>query len=619
MTDDAHDTCNIILVPDFPLYWHCFPLQRSDLSADCIIRLRQLLQTGAKLIHKAKSIRLISCSDVNRSKPLHKTRKGPSNSVSVLCKVLKPEETVLVKDAPTCKVCLEGHSFAHGRLVSPCACRGTAKYIHENCLKQWHTSLGKRATLHCPTCQQPYYGEVAVQLAQLSLARAKNMEPMVFPTDLGDMHSKENVSKKLEVAKAMSCLATLLKSQGRYKEAKPMYEEALQIDLLLLGNEHPNVATDLNNLALLLTEEGKFCLAAPLFEQALAIYKSAFGESHPHVATALNNLASFKSDQGRFLEAEQLYRQSYKIDLVHYGPKHTEVATDINNLADLLTSRGRYKEAEALYLEALDIYEQVHGSDHPYAAVALNNLAVLYSTTGRHEEEEVIYPRILSIQMKMCGRNHPDVARTLNNRGGMYQAQGKFHHAEREFLSALEIRLKLLGPDPHPDIGTSLNNLAALMLLMGRFSDAEHYYRRALSERLSALREGHPDVADTLESLAGLAIRMQNKASAKRYRLALDEARKNADGSRLAISQILAGVPLPDRNAQLTSGPDTADTAQSPRVVPRSARSALWGTIKPLLSNMHIKPPTDSIQTMSTTAESARRASTSRPEVGTEE
>ena len=43
--------------------------------------------------------------------------------------------------------------------------------------------------------------------------------------------------------------------QGKYNEAEPLYRESLAIDKKIYGDEHPEVATDLNNLAWLLESQ----------------------------------------------------------------------------------------------------------------------------------------------------------------------------------------------------------------------------------------------------------------------------------------------------------------------------------------------------------------------------
>jgi len=44
----------------------------------------------------------------------------------------------------------------------------------------------------------------------------------------------------------------LFQDQGKYNQAKPLYERAVEIGEKTLGPNHPDVATGLNNLALLL-------------------------------------------------------------------------------------------------------------------------------------------------------------------------------------------------------------------------------------------------------------------------------------------------------------------------------------------------------------------------------
>ena len=72
-------------------------------------------------------------------------------------------------------------------------------------------------------------------------------------------------------------LAGLLKAEGKYAEAEPLYRRALGIDEKALGSEHPYTALDLSNLALLLDAKGDYAGAVPLLRRALAIYEKALG------------------------------------------------------------------------------------------------------------------------------------------------------------------------------------------------------------------------------------------------------------------------------------------------------------------------------------------------------
>ena len=75
----------------------------------------------------------------------------------------------------------------------------------------------------------------------------------------------------------------------------------------VLGANHPDVAMALNNLADLYIELGKYEQAEPLCEQALQIRTGARAE-HPEVAYALRHLADLYMEQGKYEQAEPLYR-----------------------------------------------------------------------------------------------------------------------------------------------------------------------------------------------------------------------------------------------------------------------------------------------------------------------
>jgi hypothetical protein len=63
-----------------------------------------------------------------------------------------------------------------------------------------------------------------------------------------------------------------------------------------LGADHPSVATNLNNLAGLLKDQGKYAEAEPLFRRALEIYETQLGENHPSTKIVRNNFQDLLSD-----------------------------------------------------------------------------------------------------------------------------------------------------------------------------------------------------------------------------------------------------------------------------------------------------------------------------------
>jgi len=61
----------------------------------------------------------------------------------------------------------------------------------------------------------------------------------------------------------------------------------------VLGAEHPATAQSLNNLAGVLKDQGRYGEAEPLYRRALAIHEKGLDAEHPDTATALWYLAGY--------------------------------------------------------------------------------------------------------------------------------------------------------------------------------------------------------------------------------------------------------------------------------------------------------------------------------------
>lgn len=61
----------------------------------------------------------------------------------------------------TCRICLDTTTSTSdpelGRLLSPCRCRGSSKYVHEECLNSWRRiSANAKSYYECNTCGYKY-------------------------------------------------------------------------------------------------------------------------------------------------------------------------------------------------------------------------------------------------------------------------------------------------------------------------------------------------------------------------------------------------------------------------------------------------------------------------------
>ena len=290
---------------------------------------------------------------------------------------------------------------------------------------------------------------------------------------------------------------------GKYDEARPLYEHAIEIRERALGANHLEVAQVLNNLATVYHAKGEYAKAGPLFRRALDIKEKALGPEHPDVAGALNNLAIFYIHSSDYSKAESLFERALALKVKALGPDHPDVAMASNNLALVYHERGDDLKAEPLFRRALSIWEKALGPEHPRVSYALLNLAKLYQDKGDYAEAEPLLRRALAIDEKALGPDHPDVAFTLNNLAALHYDKGEYAKAELLSQRALILREKALGPESL-DVAQSLCSLARVCRARGDYAKSESLFLRALRIRENALGPEHPDVAWSLNYLAWL-------------------------------------------------------------------------------------------------------------------
>ena len=66
-------------------------------------------------------------------------------------------------------------------------------------------------------------------------------------------------------------VASLLQEQGRFDDARPLFEEALRVRKEVLGDRHEDTLSSIADLASLLLDQGEMDKARPLFEEALRV------------------------------------------------------------------------------------------------------------------------------------------------------------------------------------------------------------------------------------------------------------------------------------------------------------------------------------------------------------
>jgi tetratricopeptide (TPR) repeat protein len=264
-----------------------------------------------------------------------------------------------------------------------------------------------------------------------------------------------------------------------------------------LGEANPAVAVLLDAKARLLLNLGRYEEAKPLAQRALEINKARNCPNHPDEAWYLNSLANILQANEPVDQVEPLRRRALEIAETYYAPNDHNVAMYLNNLAHLLMVDDRKKEAEQLMLRALEIDQSHHGPDDPKVAIDLNNLAELLSDTQRKDEAEQLMRRALQIDENYYAPSHPVVARDIENLASLLQDSNP-QEAETLLQRALEINEANEGPND-PKVGRLLNKLAEL-LAINRLAEAEPFSAQAARIFMTSLGSDHPFTKEPLEN-----------------------------------------------------------------------------------------------------------------------
>ncbi|CAM9503560.1 unnamed protein product [Ectocarpus fasciculatus] len=207
-------------------------------------------------------------------------------------------------------------------------------------------------------------------------------------------------------------LITVFLKQGKTSEAEQWFKTTLDYVKSNLGSEHPVTATVLNNHAQLLKSQERYDEAAPLYEESHAIRVKVLGRWHPDVAESLTNWASLLSQQEHHDRAERLAADSYAIWKNALGPAHSDVGLSLCNWAVILKRKRDFSGAQRKNEMAQQIFENTLGRGHPRVAIVINNRASLLCAQDKHADALRLLEEAMAIRRQALDPRHPDLART---------------------------------------------------------------------------------------------------------------------------------------------------------------------------------------------------------------
>ena len=97
--------------------------------------------------------------------------------------------------------------------------------------------------------------------------------------------------------------------------------------------------------------------------RAYEIHRKVLGDNNPDVATDLNNIGSFYLNQKKYDLAQKFFSDALQIDQKIFGTSHMDVAIRLTNLGLLFEEQGLYEKALEFLKKAVEIYEKMRHTE----------------------------------------------------------------------------------------------------------------------------------------------------------------------------------------------------------------------------------------------------------------
>ena len=121
-----------------------------------------------------------------------------------------------------------------------------------------------------------------------------------------------------DVAQIKNNLATSYNYLGKLDMADSLYKESLRVFRKIYGDFHIRVSSSLNNLAFINIFKKEHKLALPLLEEALNIKIVVLGIDHPDLINAYSNVGSTYFNIDDYNNAEKFMKASIDVGLKNY-------------------------------------------------------------------------------------------------------------------------------------------------------------------------------------------------------------------------------------------------------------------------------------------------------------
>ncbi|MEV3930914.1 MULTISPECIES: FxSxx-COOH system tetratricopeptide repeat protein [unclassified Streptomyces] len=296
-------------------------------------------------------------------------------------------------------------------------------------------------------------------------------------------------------------LSNILRTRGRYVEAKELDEFTLRLQREVLGPEHPHTYMTTSGLAIDLGLLGEYGRAIELATEAHDGFNQIFHERHARTLAAANNLALNLRSVGQYARAREIDQDCYDLRSEVLGQEHPHSLSSALNLARDLREVGRYEDSVALLSRTYDSLKATLGRTYPTTLSAAKSLAVSLRRAGQLEDaRRLTVATRARYRAKYTSANPESLACDLNMAADLF-AVGEAGGARDTAQEVVDQYMKVPG-EAHPYTLAAQNNLGVYLAGAGASQEAERLLTRVVASMREVFGRDHPNTLLCVMNLA---------------------------------------------------------------------------------------------------------------------
>jgi predicted metal-dependent hydrolase/KaiC/GvpD/RAD55 family RecA-like ATPase len=296
-------------------------------------------------------------------------------------------------------------------------------------------------------------------------------------------------------------IANVLRSQGRFEEARELDTYVLERQRAVLGADHPYALMTAGSQAADLRALGYFQEALESDRETYESFREQFGADTERALAAAHNLASSLRLVGDYFAARHLDQETLDRQRRALPPDHPSTLQSAASLALDMRAAGAFRESIDLLRDTWDRYRAVLGDEMLETLRTAASLAVSLRKAGEQAEAMNLAQDTYERYKRRYGSDSPDAQSCAMNLACDYAAVDDMPKA-LGLVTEVKAALQATLGDDHPNTMVAANNLACYLRAIGRLPEALRIAEETLNGMRGRLGEHHPLTLSAAVNLA---------------------------------------------------------------------------------------------------------------------